>query len=68
MEKAIRLVSIERGHDPRDFTLVAFGGAGVESSVFASLILGFLAAAISFARYFPNREEDLAKVLVAKVA
>jgi N-methylhydantoinase A len=28
MEKAIRLVSVERGHDPRDFTLVAFGGAG----------------------------------------
>jgi len=28
MERAIRLVSIERGHDPRDFTLVAFGGAG----------------------------------------
>jgi N-methylhydantoinase A len=28
MEKAIRLVSIERGYDPREFTLVAFGGAG----------------------------------------
>ncbi len=28
MEKAIRVVSIERGHDPRDFVLVAFGGAG----------------------------------------
>jgi N-methylhydantoinase A len=28
MEKAIRVVSIERGHDPRDFTLVAFGGGG----------------------------------------
>ncbi|HVO61677.1 MAG TPA: hydantoinase/oxoprolinase family protein [Terriglobales bacterium] len=28
MEKAIRVVSIERGHDTRDFTLVAFGGAG----------------------------------------
>jgi N-methylhydantoinase A len=28
MERAIRVVSIERGHDPRDFTLVAFGGAG----------------------------------------
>ena len=28
MEKAIRVVSIERGRDPRDFTLVAFGGAG----------------------------------------
>jgi len=28
MEKAVRVVSIERGHDPRDFILVAFGGAG----------------------------------------
>jgi len=28
MERALRVVSIERGHDPRDFALVAFGGAG----------------------------------------
>ena len=28
MEKAIRVVSIERGRDPRQFALVAFGGAG----------------------------------------
>jgi len=28
MERALRVVSIERGYDPRDFTLVAFGGAG----------------------------------------
>jgi N-methylhydantoinase A len=28
MEKAIRVISIERGHDPRQFTLVAFGGGG----------------------------------------
>jgi N-methylhydantoinase A len=28
MEKAMRVVSIERGYDPRDFALVAFGGAG----------------------------------------
>ena len=28
MEKAIRVVSIERGRDPRDFALIAFGGAG----------------------------------------
>jgi N-methylhydantoinase A len=28
MERAIRRISVERGHDPRDFTLVAFGGAG----------------------------------------
>ncbi|MFX1342871.1 MAG: hydantoinase/oxoprolinase family protein, partial [Promethearchaeota archaeon] len=28
MERAIRVVSIQRGFDPRDFALVAFGGAG----------------------------------------
>jgi N-methylhydantoinase A len=28
MERALRVVSIERGYDPRDFVLVAFGGAG----------------------------------------
>jgi N-methylhydantoinase A len=28
MEKAIRVISVERGHDPRSFTLVAFGGGG----------------------------------------
>lgn len=28
MAKAIRVVSVERGYDPRDFTLVAFGGGG----------------------------------------
>jgi N-methylhydantoinase A len=28
MEKAIRVISVERGYDPREFTLVAFGGGG----------------------------------------
>ena len=28
MESALRRVSVERGHDPRSFTLLAFGGAG----------------------------------------
>jgi N-methylhydantoinase A len=28
MAKAIRIVSVQRGHDPRGYTLVAFGGAG----------------------------------------
>jgi N-methylhydantoinase A len=28
MERAIRAISVERGHDPRRFTLIAFGGAG----------------------------------------
>src|SRR5256886_17613386 len=40
---------------------VAFGGAGLRESAFASVVLGFLASAISFARYFPNREEDASK-------
>jgi N-methylhydantoinase A len=28
MAKAIRLISVQRGHDPRHYVLVAFGGAG----------------------------------------
>ncbi|HVH75749.1 MAG TPA: hydantoinase/oxoprolinase family protein [Stellaceae bacterium] len=28
MAQALRIVSVERGHDPREFSLVAFGGAG----------------------------------------
>src|SRR4029453_12711617 len=28
MERALRVISVERGWDPRTFTLVAFGGAG----------------------------------------
>jgi N-methylhydantoinase A len=28
MAGALRLVSVQRGHDPRDFALVAYGGAG----------------------------------------
>ncbi len=28
MERAIRVVSVEKGYDPREFTLVCFGGAG----------------------------------------
>ena len=28
MIRAIRVISVERGYDPRDFVLVAFGGAG----------------------------------------
>lgn len=28
MVRALKVISLERGHDPRDFALVAFGGAG----------------------------------------
>lgn len=39
MVGAIRVVSVERGHDPRDFVLLPFGGAGpLHSSALASLL------------------------------
>ena len=28
MEKALRVISVERGYDPRDFSLISYGGAG----------------------------------------
>ncbi|WBX84167.1 hydantoinase/oxoprolinase family protein [Sphingosinicella microcystinivorans] len=28
MAKAVRVISVQRGHDPRDYALIAFGGAG----------------------------------------
>ena len=28
MVRAIRVISVQRGYDPRDYTLIAFGGAG----------------------------------------
>jgi len=28
MERAVKVISVEKGHDPRDFALVSFGGAG----------------------------------------
>ena len=31
---ALRIVSIERGHDPREFSLMAFGGAGPVHAAF----------------------------------
>jgi N-methylhydantoinase A len=33
MVNALKLVSVNRGHDPRDFTLVAFGGGGAMHAV-----------------------------------
>jgi N-methylhydantoinase A len=40
MVGAIRVVSVERGHDPRDFTLVAFGGAGPLHGCALAALLG----------------------------
>ena len=40
MMRAIRVVSIERGHDPRTFTLMPFGGAGALHAVEIARELG----------------------------
>ena len=40
MVNALKLVSLNRGHDPRDFTLVAFGGGGGMHGVALAVELG----------------------------
>ena len=40
MEKALRVISIERGFDPRDFTLICYGGAGGLHAADLALSLG----------------------------
>jgi N-methylhydantoinase A len=40
MERAMRVVSVERGRDPRDYTLVSFGGAGPVHSTRIARSLG----------------------------
>jgi N-methylhydantoinase A len=40
MINALKLVSVNRGHDPRDFTLVAFGGGGGMHAVALATELG----------------------------
>ncbi len=39
MERAIRVISVERGFDPREFTLVSFGGAGGLHCAFLARLL-----------------------------
>jgi N-methylhydantoinase A len=40
MTEAVRVISVERGEDPRDYTLVAFGGAGPLHAVDVALAAG----------------------------
>lgn len=40
MERAIRVISVERGHDPADFALLAYGGAGGLHAVSLARLLG----------------------------
>jgi N-methylhydantoinase A len=39
MERAIRLISVQRGYDPREFTLLSFGGAGGLHASFLARLL-----------------------------
>ena len=39
MEKAIRVISVEKGHDPREFVLFSFGGAGGMHGAFLARLL-----------------------------
>jgi N-methylhydantoinase A len=49
MVNALKLVSVNRGHDPRDFTLVAFGGGGGMHAVALASELGVRRVVIPFA-------------------
>jgi N-methylhydantoinase A/oxoprolinase/acetone carboxylase beta subunit len=40
MERAVRVITVERGYDPRDFALLAFGGAGPMHAAELALDLG----------------------------
>ena len=40
MVRAIRVISVERGHDPRDYSLLAFGGAGPLHACDVAIALG----------------------------
>jgi N-methylhydantoinase A len=40
MARAVRVISVERGHDPGDFILFAYGGAGAMHAVFLARLIG----------------------------
>jgi N-methylhydantoinase A len=52
MERAVRVITVERGHDPRAYTLVAFGGAG-------GLHAAELAAGLGIRRVYVPRHPGL---------
>jgi N-methylhydantoinase A len=64
MERALRRITVERGHDPRLFTLVAFGGAG-------GLHATELAASLGIRRVYVPRHPGLLSawgILTARLA
>jgi N-methylhydantoinase A len=49
MVNALKLISVNRGHDPRDFTLIAFGGGGGMHAVALAQELGIRKVVIPYA-------------------
>ena len=74
MMGAIRNVSVERGHDPRNFALVAFGGAGPMHSVGVARLLDMTnviappspGVASAYGLLFADFKNDYAKTSVLK--
>ncbi|MDP7085852.1 MAG: hydantoinase/oxoprolinase family protein, partial [Dehalococcoidia bacterium] len=48
MVGAIRNISVERGHNPKDFTLVAYGGAGPMHAIDVATLLGINRVVVPF--------------------
>lgn len=57
---SIRMISVERGHDPRDFVLVAFGGAG---PLHASALLRELGLSRVIIPYYPGLTSALGCIM-----
>jgi len=76
MERAIRVVSVERGYDPRDFALVAFGGCGglhaadiAEELGLSTIIAPALAGALSaLGMLLADRVRDYAMGVVGQAS
>jgi N-methylhydantoinase A len=60
MAGSIRMISVERGHDPRDFVLVAFGGAG---PLHASALLRALGLSRVLIPYYPGLTSALGCIM-----
>ena len=70
MMGALRIVSVERGHDPRDFTLVPFGGAGPLHGCALAELLGIRRVLVTQDGRLKGivSRADLLRALVAPVA
>jgi N-methylhydantoinase A/oxoprolinase/acetone carboxylase beta subunit len=74
MERAIRAVSVERGYDPRDFALLAFGGCGglhacevAEALGIATIIVPEHAGVLSAAgMLIANRRRDYSAAVLGR--